>query len=235
MSDLTDCRTWARNLINEQSSATGARFPSNNTLLDFFIGLALDIVVLDLANDIPESFLSVEAIALVANQNDYTLTTPWLQIWDIQKSTSGETPFPMIYLPVQDRMKAEYQGQTAGEPDYWYYLGETIYIVPTPSTSIADYCTAIVVLKDYFGGAGSDTLYVIPDIAKKLIGIMAAILGLDSYGAETGTLPAIYQKLLARVSGVLGHVVQGQARYLIGADQVLGNTRERTEYDPNWS
>lgn len=234
MSDLSDCRGWARNLINEQSSDTGARFPSNNTLLDFFLDLAVDIVVLDLVNDIPERFVVPEAIALVADQNDYTLTTPWLQIWDIQKSTSGETPYPMTYLPVHERLLAEYQGETAGEPDYWYYLGEKIYIVPTPSTSVSDYCTAFVVIKDSFGLTTTDELTYVPDIAKKLVPMMAAILALDSYGADTGTLPALYQKLLARVSGVLGHTIQGQARYLVGAHPLLGSTRERTEYDPNW-
>lgn len=53
---LAEIRTAVRNLVNEQSTDTGALFPADNVLLDWFINQASVQVAIDLYEFMPTTY-----------------------------------------------------------------------------------------------------------------------------------------------------------------------------------
>jgi len=210
----------------------GLGLPTSTDYWDTYLDSALDLVTLDLAKIIPESFIVAENITLVADQNNYTLTAAWLQVWDFQKNVTGDNPVPITYLGVHERAGNEYVGQTDPEPWGWYYMGETICFVPTPSAAKTNYAKIFVIAKDAVTIPTAGPTYI-PAIAQRLIPLKAAVfVALANGNNMASSYEVMYRQMLSSVEKVLSSRVQGQPRFLTGSQRNFGSTVENK--DPYW-
>lgn len=210
---LAQLRTAIRNIVKEWDTDSGTLFPSNNTMLDFYINWATEDVALELADYIPTDFLDYEDITLVADQNNYDLTAEWLQIWAMQKNVSDESPKIIPYIPVHSRAYKEYVGQTSSEPAGWYLDGTTIMFTPTPSTAKTDYARCWIIVPEGESVGANGPTYI-PRIAHKLIVLEAAILVGTMNGVELRDLMILYKMQFERVTNVLAYRIQQQPNFL---------------------
>lgn len=225
-----DMRTLFQKLTRENTTNAGTKLPDTATI-DIWLDTALDVVILDLVKLTPEDYLLDEDVSLVANQKYTDLTATFLQIWDVQKNLSDYSPTPFNFVARQDRQNIEYVGETHEEPVGWYRMGQRIFWMPTPDRARTNFVTFTLVVSDAMATNGPA---YIPKAAHRLIPIMAAILFLDAFGERTAGLKEVYTYFMDKYTDVAAHVVQGEARYLVGSRQGLGSTREKTEYDPYW-
>lgn len=231
---LAQIRLAIHNILKEYSTDTGALLESDNLLIDDFISDAAEDVVLDLVQYLPESFLESEDVTLVADQANYTLTTEYLQIWSAQKNVSDGSYYPIREISITNRGLYEYVGQTDPEPVHFYRKGDVVNFVPTPSAAVATYAKFWLVAAETAAMVAAGPVYI-PRTAHRLIVYKASELIAVMTGDNKSSFGNLYQAKLGRVASVLGVRNQSQTRYLRGSQESLGNTRERTEYDPNWS
>jgi len=203
-----------RALVKDTSAEAGTLFPSDNALLDLFINMAAELVVVDLVPFLPTFFLDYEDINLVALTQGYTLTKEWIQIWNMAKNVTGEDPRPLEYLPWHDELLAQYVGETADYPRAWTLKGNTIMFLPKPASAQTAYARAWIIKPEVATMvAGGPAM--IPRIAHRLISLKA--LELISTVLEVTALVAwekLYAKFFGATTKVLGNLVQGQPRFL---------------------
>lgn len=211
---LAQIETAVRNLAKDTSAEAGTLFPSDNTLLDFFIDSAAELVVIDLVPYLPTFFLDYEDITLVANDQDYTLTKEWLQIWNLAKNVSGEDPQPIEYIPWHDELVAQYVGETMEYPRAWTLRGNQIIFLPKPSTGVTNYARVHIIKPEaavmVAGGPA-----MIPRVAHRLVVLKA--MELVSTMLEVKIVQVwekLYAKFFGGITKVLGNLVQGQPRFL---------------------
>ena len=228
-------RTAVRNMLREQSSDTGALFPAGDVLLDDMIDMALDMVVMDLVEqggELPENFIEAEELTITADTRTTTPTnTSILQVWSANKNVSDETPLPLTKVPWAEHDRYEYKGQTDAAPKHYSMVGDVVHWIPTPASTVADYAKFLFIMQaEITGGAVTR----IPAAAHRLIPLKAVIVAATAMNLfPTEKLNVMYEMFLKRIGAVLAHRTQHQARYLAGV-QGTANTREITEYDPNW-
>lgn len=229
---LATLRSAVRNLVREQSSDTGALFVADNILLDYFINAACATVVLDLSKECPHLFLTYEDITITANTQTYTLTKSWLQIWSMNRKVTGKAPWPLQYIPWSSEARLINSGDTASEPAAYTVVGQSIYFIPTPSTTTAGYCRAWIIEPE------ADPIVTngptkIPAIAQHLIPYQAMIQINSMLETTMQTWAAIYGAMLKKVVDVLGNPIQGQPRFLgpSFADTLGSDGREKAFYD----
>jgi len=211
---LADIRTDIRTLAKDTSAEAGTLFPSDNAIIDLFINMAVELVVVDLVPYLSTWFLDYEDINLVALTQPYTLTKEWIQIWNMAQNVSGERPRPLEYIPWHDELLAQYVGETADYPPAWTLKGNTIMFLPKPASAQTAYARAWIIKPEVAtmvtGGPA-----MIPRIAHRLIPLKA--LELISVTLEVGILAAwekLYNKFFGAIQRVLGNLVQGQPRFL---------------------
>jgi hypothetical protein len=227
-----EIRTAVHNLVKEYSTDTGALFPSgDNSLIDFFIDSALDMVVIDLVPYCPEEFVTDEDVSLVANNATFTFTnTNWIQIRAVHKNESNESKTPIQYIEQTEVDKYSYVGQTDADPLHFTRKGGTMVWLPTPSGAVTNYAKFWLVLGDSMATSGPS---LIPAIAHRLIPFMAANLVLITFESqEANNIFRVYQYMLRRVGSILRHRMQMQPQYLRRDPAVQKSIREPTEYDP---
>lgn len=232
---LAQIRTAIHNILKEYSTDSGALLESGDVLIDDFISAAAEDVVLDLVQFLPESFLTSENVTLVADTQNYTLSTEYLQIWSAQKNVSDDSPCPIYEIPIVDRELYEYVGQTDPEPLRFYRKGDDVYFVPTPSAAVTDYAKFWLVAAETAAMVTAGPVYI-PRVAHRLIVYKASELIAIMCGDKKveASLTRVYEMKFGRVRGVLGVRNQSQPRFLRGSQVDFGGTRDRTEYDPNW-
>lgn len=211
---LDQIRTAVRSIIKENETDSGALFPSNNTLLDFYINMACEQVVLDLVEFIPECFLTYEDISLTANTNPYTLTTEWIQIWAMLKNVTNEAPRPLLYITRTDEAYKKYAGETAEDPEAWTLYGDNIEFLPTPASDKSNHYRCWIIAAEASTMAATGPAYI-PRMAHKLIPLYAGVLIAETVeSTKMDTMLLLYQKWLTKVTDVIGFRVQQQPRFL---------------------
>lgn len=227
---LEEIRTAVRNLCKEWEEDSGTLFPSNDTLLDFYINWACEDVVLDLVEFMPEDFLTSEDISLVADDFDYDLTAEWLMLWSLQRKVTDKSYRDIPYIPVNDR--PDYVGETAEDPVGFFLKGTTIIFVPTPSAAKTDYARAWIVVPEVASMAATGPVYI-PRMAHRLILLDAAILIGYMNDREIGNIAALYKLQHKRVIDSLTNRVQQQPQFLRPSflSRISGDRRDRAFYD----
>lgn len=195
----------------------------------------MEDVTLDLVPFIPERLLISENVTLVADQQNYSLTAEFLQVWAVQKNVSDESPSPIIEIDITQRELKEYVGQTDAAPIHYYRKGDVFYFVPTPSAAVADYATFWLIPPESAAMETAGPTYI-PRVAHRLIGYKASeLIGIMTGDSDiVSRLGALYRQKLERVIRTLGFTNQSQPKFLKGSIQNLGTSREKTSYDPNW-
>ena len=173
---LAQIRKAIRDITKEWETDTGTLLPSDNVILDNYINWATEDVVVDLVPHMPEVFLFSETITLAASTGGYNLTQEWLQVYCIQREVSGSAPIVFEKINVDQREeKGELVGTENAAPEAWYLKGDKIYFVPTPSTNVANYARAFIIVPEVATMVAGGPAYI-PRIGHKLIVLRAAAL-----------------------------------------------------------
>lgn len=222
-------RTAIRSMAKEESTETGTLFPANNTLIDFFIDSALELVMIDVAREFPHRFLSSELVSLTADVAYATLATEWLQIMSVEKNVDGENPKPIIVCEdinqLQDYM---YVGETAEEPRAVYFDATKIYFAPTPSQTTSEYIKVRGLAMEATTMPDAGPTYL-PRPAHRLVVFKAMeLIAAFNESSETKWY-IIYQKALAAVKKVCGEFIQGQPMFVKPSFE---ESRYRDDRDP---
>ena len=229
---LAEIRTAVRSLLKESQTDEGTIFPSDNVLLDFFINMACELVVLDLAEFMPEVFLNSEDITLVASTSEYTLTAEWMRAWAMMKNVTDENPKIIPYIDIQSLSSKMYTGETGPDPRAWTLKGDTIIFIPTPSTAKTNYARFWYIATEaatmVSGGPA-----VIPRMAQKLIPLHACLTISAMDGADKTRWETLYGYTIQKVRDMYQFRVQQQPRFIGGSfhEKMTGDTRDRALYD----
>ena len=206
---LAEIRTAVRNITKEWQTDTGTLLPADNVILDNYINWATEDVVVDLVPFMPEVFLYSETISLVASTGGYNLTQEFLRIYCIQREVSGSAPIVFEKINVDQREeKGELVGTETAAPEAYYLKGDKIYFVPTPSTSVANYARAFIIVPEVASMVAGGPAYI-PRIGHKLIVLRAAVLiaKMNDSDAITGVL-GLYRMELEKVMSIYSKRVQ---------------------------
>lgn len=210
---LAEIRQGVRDLTKIKDDEAGTVLPSNNTLLDFYLNWATELVVLDLVEFIPKDFLTYEDISLVANDNENTLTAGWLQIWAMLYNITDKKRRVIPYFEATEQLFEEYAGETAAEPTGWTLKGQTIVWLPTPSAAYANYARCWIVASEAATMVTAGPVYI-PRQAHRLIIIYSAILIGTMNDWDLSPYEKIYGHMLKKARDTLGFRVQQQPRFL---------------------
>ena len=211
---LAEIRSAVRALIKEQSTEVGALFPGDNTLLDFYINSATELVVMDLVPFMQETFITSEYIGVTATVSTYTMTGTPLRFWAMMRNVNSEVPKIIRQYPIVDVPNKMLVGETAEDPLGWYMSGEkTINFFPIPSTTIANYAKLWYVPTEaatmVAGGPA-----IIPAPAHRLIPLRAASL-ISMMNDETADrYGKLYSEFLRAVQMTYAARIQQQPRFL---------------------
>ena len=229
---LAEIRTAVRSLSKESETDDETIFPADNVLLDFFINMACELVVIDLAEFMPEVFLNYEDISLEASEPEYTLTAEWMRVWAMMKNVTNENPTIIPYIDIQSLQSRMYTGETAADPEAWTLKGDTVIFVPTPSTAKTEYARFWYIATEAATMAAGGPA-IIPRMAHKLIPLMACIVFSAADGADTKRWENIYAYALPKIRDMYQFRVQQQPRFIGGSflDKANADTRDRALYD----
>lgn len=228
---LAEIRTAIRNITKEWETDSGTLFPSDNTILDFFINWAAEDTVLDLVEFMQEDFLTYEDISITSGDFDYDLTAEWLQVWAMQRITTDKGHQLIPYTPLADRR--DYVGETAADARGWFLKGTQIIFWPTPSATRTVRCWIIGTEVASMVDAGPS---YIPRMAHKMIVLDAAILIGYMNDREVGNIVALYKIQKDRVIDSLTNRVQQQPQFIRPSvySRISGDRRDKAFYD-KWS
>lgn len=229
-----EIRASIRYHINEQSTDVGAWMPST-TIIDEFINSAVEHVVLDLIPIMPGQFLTTETITLVADQADYTLTAEFWQVYKIEKNVSSDTPREIEIIDPLEMQFHTTVGETEAEPKACYFMGDTLYFVPTPSAASTDYAKAYLVRPEVVTMVSGGPSYI-PRVAHRMIVYKAcehAAIMQEIGGSPFGRLYDDRYKLVRRTWTAR---YQTKPRFVQTAqhERIIHDSRERAVYDHGW-
>lgn len=228
-------RTAVRNLINEQSTDSGALLGPGNTILDEYIEDSVEETVLDLLPYMPRQFCGTENITLVAGTAGYTLTAEWWQIYKIARNTTGKTPREIqIIEPLEEQFYTSV-GDTEENPDQCYILGDTITFVKTPSTNKTDYAKVFYVRPEAVTMPDTGPAYI-PRAAHRMIIYKACVLACVMIEAIAGNFTALYEKRKAAFLRTWAAREHQKPRFVKPSvcDRVAYSDREGVFYDLDW-
>jgi len=226
--------TAARNLVQIYSTDTGATL--TDTVLGEMADDAMEEVVLDLIPIMPGQLLSTEDVTLVADQANYTFTNAtWLQIMAVQINVTGRTPHEIDIIDPLEKPYAGTVGETAAEPEGCYFMGDTLYFVPTPSTATTGYARVYFINGEAATIATDGPVYL-PRVAHRLIAYKAAWLAAIAYDANTGPFKELYGKRLEAVRRTWAGRFQQRPRFIREdiVERTRTDSREAAFYDRDW-
>jgi hypothetical protein len=226
--------TDVRNLIGEASTDTGALLSDAGNLLTFLADAA-EQVVLDLCGIMPSQFLTSENVTLVAGTANYTLSNEFLQIWKVERNVTGEKP---VEIPIIDPIEMQNYLAEVGdtEPDYHacYFVGNTLYFVPTPSKAVTNYAKVWEIDPEASAVPTAGPTYI-PRVAHRLIVYQACAIIATMLERDTTPYLTLYARRLQMVEKVWHGRFQSQTRFVREAagDRRgrIGSTEDR---DGNW-
>jgi hypothetical protein len=223
-----------RYLVNEKSTTAGAHLDDTGNLLEFVHG-AVEGVVMDLMKFMPGQLAVAENISLIADQANYTLTAAFWQIYKIEKNITGAAPEEIEIIDPIDTPFEMNVGETAAEPSACYFLGDTVYFVPTPSADYADYARAILIRPEAATLPTAGPSYI-PVPAHRLIVYKASELVAVSLKANPSDFVRLYAMRLEHVRETWMLRYRSQPKYVkrdIEARRAR-DSRDRAFYDPEW-
>ena len=190
--------TSTRALVNEVATDSGALLSDAGNLLDF-MNDAAEQVVLDLIPVMPTQFLTTENVSLVASTANYTLTTPFWMIYKVERNVSASAPIEIeVINALELRHYLATVGATSAAPEACYFMGDTLYFVPTPSVNVSNYAKVYLVRPE-LATVPTDGPTYIPSPAHRLIAYKAAKLCATLLEADGTRFEELYQSRLASV------------------------------------
>lgn len=227
---LAEIKTATRNLVNVQSTDTGATL--TDTILTDVVNDAAEEVVLDLVPIMLHQFLGTENITLVAGTANYSLTAEFLQIYKIEKNVTDDSPTEITIIDPLDKQFVHTIGETIEEPIYCYFIGNAIYFVPTPSAAKTNYAKVYFVRPEAATIVTDGPTYI-PRIAHRLIVYKAATNAGIMYDADVGPYIALYQKRLMAITRVWAERYHQKPRFVRPSvhERATLDARDRAFFD----
>jgi hypothetical protein len=223
-----------RYLVNEASGDSGALLGDATNLLDF-VNDAMEQCVLDLLPIMPGQFLTSENVTLVAGTANYTLTNSFLQIYKVEKNTTGESP---KQIEIIDPLEIQYYmktGDTDAEPNACYFVGNVLYFVPTPAAAATNYAKVWEVMSEAATIADAGPTYI-PAIAHRLIVYQASALIAKMLGKDASVYYDLYARRLAQVQKIWIGRFQQKPRFIRESDMERSaiDARLSIDIDKEW-
>lgn len=223
-----------RYLINENSTDAGALLSDTGNLLDFAYDAA-EQVVMDLMPYMSDQFLATETVTLVANQANYTLTNSYLQIYKVERNVTAKRPKE---IPVIDQLKKQFYmsvGDTGADVKAVYFIGDTLYCVPTPSAASTGYLRVWEIVPEAAAIPTAGPTYI-PRVAHRLIVYWGAYLAATHIGVDPSRYILLYQQRLRAVLKLWHDRYQQEPRFVREsvADRAVYDDREPYLYDLEW-
>jgi hypothetical protein len=222
-----------RNLINEASGDAGALLSDTGNMLTLLAD-AQEQSVLDLMPIMPTAFLGNENVTLIAGTANYALTGPLWQVWKVERTVTGESPIEMTIIDPADLAYYMDTGDTEADPTVCYFMGDTLYFVPTPSTAKTNYAKVWIIKPEAVTMAsGGPTL--MPAVTHKLIVYQMCALIATMLERDPSPYMALYARRLQMVAKVWNARFQSQPRFVRPAvterQAYHGNSED---YDRDW-
>lgn len=226
--------TSVRNLVNEISSDSGVLLEDEGNLLEY-VNDSMEQVVMELMEFMPEQFLIPETISLVANQPNYTLSTPFFQIYKVEKNTTDEAPREIQVVNQIEKPYWGNVGETETEPTACYFRGDTLYFWPTPSVTTANYAVAWLIRPELETMPVNGPTYI-PRSAHRLIVYRTAQLIATLLEANTGNFEKLYALRMYAVRQTWLRRVRSQPRFVMPSveERAARSGRDSTLYDKGW-
>lgn len=219
-----------RNLVSAQVPRAKGSLP-DAVLLDL-INDATEEVVLDLVPFMPLQFCGTETISLVNGTGSYALSNEYLEIYKVEKNVSDNNPTEIEIIDPLDKQFAHYVDETEDEPKQCYFLGDTVYFVPTPSADKTDYVKIYFVRPEAAVIATAGPSYI-PRTAHRLICYKAATLAAGLYGGDVNFFISLYRKRLKAFLDVYNRKFQQKVRFVRPSvsSRITRDTRENIDWD----
>jgi len=223
-----------RNIVNEQSTDSGALLADDGNLLDFAYDAA-EQVVIDLLPHMPMMFCVTEDVNLVADDDDYDITAEFLQVYKVERNVSGKSPKE---IPIIDPLKHQFYAKTGETTDYpWavWFQGSTMYVRPTPNQNTTGYIRLYLVVPEAVAIPETGPEYI-PRIAHRLIVYWGAYLCATSIGVDPTRYLVLYQKRLGQTLKAWRDRYQQEPRFVRESvtDRMVYDDREPYFYDTDW-
>jgi hypothetical protein len=230
---LAQILTDIRNLIGEESTDAGALLSDTGNMLTF-VSDAQEQTVLDLMSFMPSAFLGSENVSLVAGTANYALTGPLWQVWKVERNVTGESPLEIKIIDPSEIQYHMYTGDTAADPTGCYFIGDSIYFVPTPSTSVTNYAK-VWMIKPEAATMATGGPALIPAVAHRLIVYQTCSLIATLLERDPSPYMALYARRLQMVNRVWAGRFQSQTRHVRPASgERQGIIRNSEDNDVGW-
>jgi len=223
-----------RNLVNELSTDSGALLSDTGNLLEY-VNDAMEHVVLDLVDIMPDQFLTSETVTLIANQANYTLTASFWQIYKVEKNVTGEAPREIPIINQLDKTYWMNVGDTESEPTACYFIGDTLYFIKTPSAAATDYAKVWLIRPEAATMATAGPSYI-PAPAHRLIVYRAAELVATMLECSPTLFIKLYDQRLEKVRRTWAARYRSQPRFVQGSieERMARSSRDSTLFDTDW-
>jgi len=223
-----------RYYVNEVSTETGALLNDSGNLLDF-VEDAVEDVTLDLVPIMPMQLCTTETITLVANQANYTLTTTaYLGVYKVERYVTNQPPKEIDIIDPLDLQFYTNIGETNANPDACYFLGDTIYFVPTPSEAKA-YARVWLIQSEPASMATAGPTYL-PRQTHRLV-VYRTMLNLASLmNTNLNQFAVLYNERLRKIRRIWAGRYQQEPRFVRASkhSRRVIDARERAFYDKFW-
>ena len=231
---LAEIITDVRNLVNEISTDAGALLSDAGNLLTI-INDAQEQVVMDLMKTMSDQFLFTELVSVVDGTPQYALTANFWQIIKIEKYTTGQNPQE---IEIIDPLRLQYYttiGEEADEPHACYIIGSTIYFVPTPGRTTANYARVWGLRAEPAAMAIAGPTYL-PALAHRLIVYKAAVNIAIMLEANPQSFAGLYMQRLAAVKKLWWGRTQSQPRFIreSAVERTVYDSRDKALVDLDW-
>ncbi|MFA5377648.1 MAG: hypothetical protein WC455_17995 [Dehalococcoidia bacterium] len=226
--------TTIRGLTNENSTDSGALLSDSGNLLEF-INDAQEQVVADVMPFMRDHLMGSETVTLIAGTANYALTGPLWQVYKVEIATTGDAPREIDIIDQYEKPFHAYTGDTTAEPLACYFIGDTIYFVPTPSAAATTYARVWFVKPEAVSMAvGGPTL--LPPVAHRLIAYQAASLIAVMMGKDPSPYQLLYAQKLQAVQRVWAGRYQQRPRFVKDSiiDRGAIDSRLRVDNDKDW-
>jgi hypothetical protein len=231
---LAEIITTTRGLCNEVSTDSGALL-SDSANLKEFINDAAEMVCLDLLKIMPEQFLTTETISLVANTQAYTFTAKFWQVYKITRNITSESPREINIIDPLDEPYYMETAETDTEPTACYFMGDTLYWVPIPSTAYTSYAKAWLVRPEAVTVDTAGPAYI-PAVAHRLIAYQAAALVAIMLEKDPSPFTQLYARRFGKVAEVWAARHPSKPRFVRESvlERSVINSGLSTERDLDW-
>lgn len=193
---LAEIKTAVRNLLNVQSTDTGATL--TDSILTEMINDAAEEVVLDLLPSMPLQFCTTENITLEVGTASYALSTEFIQVYKVERNVADSEPLELEIIDPLDVQNYMDVGETSAAPVVCYFMGSSIYFVPTPSAAVNDYCKVYLVVPEATSVPANGPTYI-PRIAHRLIVYKSAANVAIMYDVNPAPHIALYKKRISAI------------------------------------